>query len=262
MVFLSEKLKMAMIRYKTDVGLKHKENEDHFLVIDGRDELYDTRSLGMLFAVADGMSGHKGGSKASRMACEGLLGYYAERSSSAQTSNFTEMRLKALKDTFQKVHQKIYERSLKEKDYEGMGTTLSALNLLDDTALIAHVGDSRIYRLRNHCLEKRTQDHTMAQLSVEMGFIKQEDVRSHPLRHVLLDAVGQGLDEIQIRMERIVKGDTFLLCTDGLHHMVPDDKLKEILEAFRPEDGVCDRMVHEAIRRGGTDDITVIVVYV
>ncbi|MFC1869250.1 PP2C family protein-serine/threonine phosphatase [Thermodesulfobacteriota bacterium] len=247
---------------KTDTGLKRKENEDHFLVIDDHDERYDTGSLGMLFAVADGISGHKGGSKASRMACEGLLDYYTERSNSVNAKNFTESRLKALEDVFHRVHMKIYGYSLKVKEYEGMGTTLSALILLNDIALIAHVGDSRIYRLRNHCLEKLTHDHTMAQLSVEMGYIKQEDAENHPQRHILMDVVGQGLDEVRTRMEKVMKGDIYLLCTDGLHHMVPDDRIKEILEAFHPEDGACDRLVREAIERGGRDNITVIAVHV
>ena len=139
---------------------------------------------------------------------------------------------------------------------------LSALIYLNDTALIAHVGDSRIYRLQGHHLEKLTKDHTMAQLSLEMGYISQEAAENHPLRHVLMDVVGQGLDEVQTRMEKVVKGDIFLLCTDGLHHMVPDHKIKEILEAFPPEAGACDRLVQEAIKRGGRDNITVIAFHV
>jgi protein phosphatase len=253
---------MVMICYKTDAGLKRKENEDHFLVIDDRDERYDTGSLGMLFAVADGMSGHKGGAKASRLACEGLLDYYAERSNSTNTKNVVESRLNIMKNVFHRVHLKIYNHSLKENAYERMGTTLSALIYLNDTALIAHVGDSRIYRLRENRLEKLTQDHTMAQLSVEMGYISQEDAENHPLRHVLMDAVGQGIEEVQTRMEKVVKEDVFLLCTDGLHHMVQDDKIKEILEAFTPEDGACDRLVQEAIVRGGKDNVTVIAVQI
>ena len=168
MAFPSEHRKKVMICSKTDVGLKRKENEDHFLVIDDRDEGYDTRSLGMLFAVA-------------------------------------ESRLKALKDIFHRVHLKIYDYSQKKKAYDRMRMILSALIILNDRTLIAHVGDSRIYRLRDHCLEKLTQDHTMAQLSVEMGYIAQEDAERHPLRHVLMDVLGQGLDEAQTRMEIVIQ---------------------------------------------------------
>ena len=102
----------------------------------------------------------------------------------------------------------------------------------------------------------------MAQLSVEMGYISQEIAENHPLRHVLINVVGQGMDEIQTRTEKVIKGDIFLICTDGLHHIVPDDKIKKILEAFPPEKGACDRLVQEAIERGGEDDITVIAIHV
>jgi serine/threonine protein phosphatase PrpC len=262
MSFISENRKEVMICHKTDTGLKRRENEDHFLVVDDRDEHYDTGPLGMLFAVADGMGGHKGGARASHLACEGLLYYYAERSGPVEMKNFTESRLTILKDLFHQLHLKIYNHSLKEKAYEGMGTTLSALIYLNDMALIAHVGDSRIYRLRDTRLERMTQDQTMAQLSVEMGYISEEDAENHPQRHVLTSAVGQSLDNVQTRMEKVVKGDIFLLCTDGLHHMVPDDKIKKILGTFSPDEGACERLVQEAIERGGSDNITVIVVQI
>lgn len=252
----------TMTCVRTDAGVKRKENEDNFVFIDDHDERYDTGSLGMLFAVADGMSGRKGGAKASRIACEGLLDYYTERSYSINTKNVAESRLNTLKDVFHRVHLKIYEQSLKEKDYERMGTSLSALIYFHETALIAHVGDSRIYRLRENRLEKLTHDHTMAQLSVEMGYISQANAENHPQRHVLMNVVGQGMDEVQTRAERILRGDIFLLCTDGLHHMVPDDKIKEILEAFPPEKSGCDRLVQEAIERGGKDNITVMAISV
>jgi len=256
----SENLRKITTCVRTHAGLKREENEDSYVFIEDREERYDTGSLGLLFAVADGMSGHKGGAKASRIACEGLLDYYAERSNSINTKNVAESRLKTLKDVFHRVHLKIYEQSLKEKEYERMGTTLSALIYLNETAMIAHVGDSRIYRLRDKSLEKLTHDHTMAQLSVEMGFISQADAENHPQRHVLMNVVGQGMDEVQTRTEKMLRGDIFLLCTDGLHHTVPDDKIKEILEALPPEKGACDRLIQEAIERGGKDDITVIVI--
>jgi protein phosphatase len=143
-----------------------------------------------------------------------------------------------------------------------MGTTLSALVLLKDTALIAHVGDSRIYRLRNHQLERLTQDHTMAQLSIEMGYMDEEEAASHPQSNILTDVIGQGFDEVQTRMEKVAGGDVFLLCTDGLHHMLSESRIQEILESFSPEISACDRLVEEAVKAGGRDNITVITVHV
>lgn len=248
---------------KTDRGLKRKENEDSFFVVDEHDHRYDTASLGKLFTVADGMGGHKGGAEASRMACEGLIDYYyADGSGSKKPRDFRQSRLNIMEEAFHRVDLNIHDVSLRVKELEGMGTTLSAMVLLKDTALIAHVGDSRIYRLRNHSLKRLTKDHTMAQLSVEMGYMDEEKAASHPQRHILTDVVGQGFDEVQTRLETIAEGDLFLLCTDGLHHEVSEPKIQEILESFSTENGACDSLVQEAIREGGRDNITVIAVHV
>jgi len=261
MIRVSKNQEKVKICAKTDIGIKHRQNEDHFLIVNDRNGHYDIDSLGMLFAVADGMSGHKGGAKASHLACEGLLDYYTERATSINQKNIAGSRLKILEDIFYQVHLKIHNHSLKDKVYERMGTTLSALVYLDHKALIAHVGDSRIYRFRNNTLEKLTQDHTMAELSVEMGYIKPEDVENNPQRHVLMNVIGQGLDEVQTRMEKVETGDLFLLCTDGLHHVLKDDTIREILEDFSQEEGVCDILIREAIEQGSTDNITVIAVH-
>ncbi len=248
---------------KTDQGLRRKENEDHFLVLEDQDHRYGTGSLGRLLAVADGVSGHKGGAEASRMACEGLLDYYyGQQSGPEDPGDFARSSVKVLKEAFHRVDSHIRDLSLTRKELEGMGTTLSVLVLTKDTALIAHVGDSRIYRLRDHRLEKLTRDHTMAQLSVEMGYMDEEQAAIHPQRHFLTDVVGQGFEKVQTRIEKAAEGDVFLLCTDGLHHGVSDRKIKEILESSSPEKGACDRLVEEAIKGGGRDNVTVIVVYV
>jgi len=246
---------------KTDRGLKRNRNEDSILLVDGQDRRYDTGSLGKLYAVADGMGGHKGGAEASRMACERLLDYYyADRSGSYNSGDFGYARLRILDESFHRADLDIRNVSLRVRELEGMGTTLSALVLLKETALIAHVGDSRIYRLRNHRLEMLTQDHTMARLSIEMGYLDEEEAARHPQSNILTDVIGQGFDEVQTRMEQVREGDLFLLCTDGLHHTVSESRIQEILESFHVEDKVCDRLVQEAIKGGGRDNITVIVI--
>lgn len=248
---------------KTDIGLKRKENEDSFLVVDDHDSPYPIGSLGRLFAVADGMGGHKGGAEASRMACEWLLDYYyADLSGSENNGNFVQFRLQVLDEAFHRADLNIRDVSLRVRELDGMGTTLSALVLLKDTALIAHVGDSRIYRLRNHQLERLTQDHTMARLSIEMGYMDEEEAASHPQSDILTDVIGQGFEEVQTRMEPLIEGDLFLLCTDGLHHMVSESRIQEILESFSLENRTCDRLIQEAIKEGGRDNITVIAVHV
>ena len=102
----------------------------------------------------------------------------------------------------------------------------------------------------------------MAQLSVEMGYIKAENVPEHPLRHMLTQAIGEGLDEIQTRREGVEAGDTFLLCTDGLYGMLSDGDIRKILRGASAGSGACDRLVEAALVRGGQDDVTAIAVQV
>ena len=142
---------------------------------------------------------------------------------------------------------------------DGFDTTLSVMILLSDLALFAHVGDSRIYRSRDGKLEQLTHDQTMAQLSVELGYIKQEETTCHPLRNVLLEALGQGIDEIETRIEKVRRGDLYLLCSDGLYDLVPDNVIENLL--MEEQNGLCcDKLVKEAIKKGGKDNVSVILV--
>lgn len=247
---------------KSDVGLHRVDNEDSYVIVDNKKKEYDTRSLGMIFAVADGMSGHAAGATASTMACKALLDYYAEDEDILGEMSFSESRLRILEKVILRTHNEIHTYAADNEGYDNMGTTLSVLVLVEDWALLAHVGDSRIYRLRHNCLEQLTEDHTMAQLSIEMGYIKPYEAAEHPLRHVLIQAVGEGLDEVQTRIENVKAGDIFLLCSDGLYNMVADDEIKEILCNYPAQQGECDRLVQAALENGGKDNVTAIVVRV
>ena len=247
---------------RTDAGLKRAENEDHYLIVDASNKEYDILSYGMMFALADGMGGHAGGAKASCMACDGLLDYYDKNIEIIQGIPFDESRLNFLENVILNTHNGIRKYAKENKEYEGMGTTLSVLILLKDVALLAHVGDSRIYRLRDSTLKQLTEDHTMAQLSVEMGYIKPEDIPNSPLRHVLIQSVGEGLDEVETGIEKVRSGDVFLLCSDGLHDMISDDEIKTILVNNPDYGDLCDQLVQAALEKGGKDNLTVIVVRV
>ena len=133
---------------KTDIGLKHRNNQDSFLIIGHANKDYDTEFFGLLFAVADGMSGHAAGGKASSMACKGLLECYNKNKTFTDWSSNSESRLRLLERVIRDADKEIYKHAEKNKGLHGMGTTLSVIVLKDDIALIAHVGDSRIYRLR------------------------------------------------------------------------------------------------------------------
>jgi serine/threonine protein phosphatase PrpC len=245
---------------KTEKGLARRTNEDSYLIIDDKTKTdYDTVRRGTMFAVADGMGGQKGGAIASKMACKGLSDYYRRRMAADELLN-PRMKLGLLEKIINAAHDKIQKYGERNKPYAHMGTTLSVLVLTDNLVLVAHVGDSRIYRMRSDNLEQLTEDHTMAQLSVEMGYLKLQDGTKHPLRHLLTQAVGEGMDEIQTRTEELEAGDRFLLCTDGLHGVVANDDIRKILTLNGVEDGVCNRLVETALANGGRDDMTAIVV--
>ncbi len=247
---------------ETDVGLKRTRNEDSYQLVYDRREGYDIDSFGMLFAIADGMGGHAAGQVASRTACKGLLTYYAGKMAPETTYDPVEARLRRLEKVVWEIQDQICRFRKGTSQYANMGTTLSVLVLYGGYALTAHVGDSRIYRLRNDVLEQLTVDETMAQLSLEMGLLRPDDIPDHPLGHVLTQALGEGLEEVHTRVERAKIGDIFLPSTDGLHDSVADDEVKEILRINPAGQQACDRLIEAALERGGKDNMTVIVVRV
>jgi protein phosphatase len=247
---------------ETHLGLKRAKNEDACQLVYRKGSGLDVDAFGRMFAVADGMGGHAGGEVASRTACEGLLEYYAGDLEAGMDLNPVERRLMRLNKVIWRIEKEIFRLGEKIPEYANMGTTLSVLLLFKEFALIAHVGDSRIYRFRNGVLKQLTQDETMAQLSLEMGYIKPEDVRGHPQSHVLIQALGTGLEKVNARVEKVASGDAFLLCSDGLYDMVSDQQIHEILSKFTPAEGACERLIKAALHNGGRDNVTAILVEV
>lgn len=248
---------------KTHRGLIRRINEDFYLAVEHmHKDAADPDSSECLFAVADGMSGHGGGAVASRTACHVLAVQYGLRSEGNAYGNQGGAVIDFLEEALWKAHRKILSGATKVSGGEQMGTTLSALVLREDMALIAHVGDSRIYRLRGGRLEQFTEDHTMANLSVEMGYLSREEAKTHPQRHVLLQALGQGVDEVQTLLEKTMHGDIFLLCSDGLYHMVPDVTIQAILSSAHGPEETCDGLIRMALKEGGKDNITAMVIQV
>jgi protein phosphatase len=155
---------------KTDISLKRKKNEDQYLIIDNAQSGYGIDRLGKMFAVADGMGGHLGGETASRMACEILLEYYHK--DIAENQILPGSLIARLENTIQAAGKRIASASFENQELAGMGTTLSMLLLHSENALIAHVGDSRIYRLRSNELKQLTTDHTQVHELIDMGQVK------------------------------------------------------------------------------------------
>lgn len=210
---------------------------------------------GVVFVVADGMGGHRGGEIASRIAVRTILAFYSTESG--------DDRARALARAFHEANQTIIQEAVADSTLFGMGTTCTALALHLGRAYFAHVGDSRCYMLRKGKIVQVTNDHSIVGEMVRSGIITDEDARTHPKRNVITRSLGAQPDVSaetpdSIELER---GDTFLLCSDGLTAYLSDDDIAVVLAMHRPEDA-CKMLVRMANEQGGRDNITVQVITV
>lgn len=250
---------------KSDIGLRREKNEDHYLIVDPTCNRYNPKQPGMAFVIADGLGGHAAGEIASRLACEEVVSsYYQDGLPLQDHAGSHEWKVRKLKKAILSAHDKIIHMASEKGEWRGMSTTLSALVLTENRALIGHVGDSRIYRSRNNASERMTVDHTRSQALIDMGQVPPEDESNLRCGHILTQALG-GYDDLTViftRTEDLQSGDLFLLCTDGLHGLVTDHEIQGILTNHSGPQNICNALVQAAIRKGGDDNITVIVIQV
>ena len=224
---------------RTDIGKLRKQNEDAAWFDEAR----------AVFAVADGMGGHLAGEVASRMAIEAVQRMARENERPG---------IAALREAVACAHETILAHAQDHIECAGMGTTLSVLWLGENYAYIAHVGDSRIYRLREGSLTQITQDHSLVEELVRAGLITREQARTHPRRNIITRALGtHGENEPDLLVTDVQDGDVFLLCTDGLTGMVPDDEIERTLRDCGME-AAADRLLALALDVGGRDNVTLI----
>jgi PPM family protein phosphatase len=235
---------------RTDVGLVRSENQDFGTYTTPQEEK-DAHPGGRLLIVADGMGGHRGGATASRLAAETVKAQYL----GSETHEVAD----ALRDALQRANSRIYHEAQANPDLRGMGTTTSALAIRDGNAWFAHVGDSRIYRIRGEQIEQITEDHSLVATMVREGLLTTKEAENHPRRNVLQRSMGVAEDvEIDVRGPfEVEEGDTFILCSDGLHGLVKADEMLEVAQL--PIDAAADEFLKRALARGAPDNVTVIV---
>lgn len=244
---------------KTDVGRVRTNNEDNSLA--------DT--INGFFVVADGMGGHEHGELASGIAVETLRNYLHNAMTGIKAFNFDPSP--ARKDWIEQVthgaivaaNAEVYRAAGLKGSQENMGTTLSMLLFLSPTtAIIGHVGDSRIYRIRSKEVQQLTDDQTLAQQQVKQGSIRPEDAENVPFGGTLIQAVGYQEDvSPDIIWINIEPGDQFLLCSDGLSNYLIEDEIVTVFSKARGQQ-IVPRLIDCANARGGRDNITTIVVEV
>lgn len=216
---------------------------------------------GALFAVADGMGGHRGGGTASHMACQGLAAYHHGRMPEKGQPGVRILR-RYLATVVHRIALQIRLEGRKNPALEDMGTTLSCLVLTERHSIIAHVGDSRIYRLRGGRLTRLTTDHTFVQDMIAEGELTPEKAGSHPLRHMLTRVVGtmEPLAWVDTRIDRRGMQDRYLLSTDGLHNSLGQKPLADFLSADANALEMAIEMVDQALQNGARDNLTAVVV--
>jgi serine/threonine protein phosphatase PrpC len=208
-----------------------------------------------LFVVADGMGGHAGGDVASAIAIKRI----AEVDRSFESPNDAEF---ALQSALIAANALLAETVFEHSELTGMGTTVSGFLRVGDKLAIAHIGDSRIYRLRNRELEQITADHTFVQRLVDSGRITPEEAAVHPRRSVLMRVLGDvdAAPEIDTTVIETQPGDRWLLCSDGLSSYVSDDKIQTILNTITATEAAANRLVKESLDNGAPDNVTVVLV--
>ena len=238
------KLTMGNIKFFgiTQVGLVRKSNEDRYLIKELKDK-------SILIAVADGL----GGGVASDYAAEILRGKLAGLNHISRNNEQPELDQLA-----RAIDRTIYTESQENNDLEGMGSTLVGVLLRDRIAHWVHVGDSRLYLLRNGILTQVTEDQTLARFLLEEGEINTEQLPTHYSRHVMDQCVGCGYADPETGCLNLLAGDLLALSTDGLHGQIPENTLHSILNTDNNLEIKANALVKAALDAGGEDNITVV----
>ncbi len=231
---------------ETHVGRVRSVNQD------AQGNWLDSKSPAHLFFIADGMGGHRGGEVASQLAVEQVGSVFAGDRTDPES---------LLRNAFERANTEIYERANGDFELAGMGTTGVALLLTGaPRAWVAHVGDSRAYRLRDGTLEILTGDHSVVGELVRRGQLTEEQARVHPQSNEILRAIGtQPHVEVELREIEVRPGDRFMLCSDGLNGMLPDPEIASVLSGTTAVE-TARQLIERANQAGGTDNITVQVV--
>jgi len=240
---------------RSEIGHARENNEDKFDFYEPDEEPL-LAARGSVYLVCDGMGGHNAGQIASELAAKQFLHAYCHLGGAAQ---------EAARHAILQAHHYIAEMASKIPSRYGMGTTLTALILKQDEGILAHVGDSRCYRLREGVFEQLSRDHTLVARLVEQGIITPEQARYHPQRNVIRQAVGVADPseplEPDIETFALQAGDLYLLCSDGLTDMVDDAEIEAILRDEPPTRAAW-RLVDRALANGGRDNVTVVLVQI
>lgn len=230
----------------TDTGIRRSHNEDSCHVDNQRG----------FFLVADGIGGAAAGEVASAIFASSAIETFA----SSHSRTLSEAQ-QLINHCFQTANSRILADIAATPSRKGMGCTAELLALHDSGFVLGHVGDSRCYRLRQGTLRQLTSDHSLVQQQIDEGVISREEAKSHPMKNMILRAVGTSSElEVDILQGELVSGDIFLLCTDGLSDMIDDTLIEEVLLPVDSLINKATRLIDLANAAGGRDNVTVTLV--
>jgi PPM family protein phosphatase len=235
----------------SDTGMRRSNNQDSHTVVRAK-SAEQWRQRGHVYMVADGMGAHAVGELASKLACDNIPHNYMKLRSATPAEAITK--------AYQEVGSQIHAKATANRDFHGMGTTCSTLLLLPAGAMIAHVGDSRVYRIRGNQIDQLTFDHSLVWELVRRNHLTNEQASKAVPRNVITRSLGPD-PTVEVDIEGplpIEEGDVYLLCSDGLSGPVEDPELGVFAANFHPEDAT-KYLLHLANLRGGQDNITVVI---
>lgn len=241
---------MLKVAGSTDKGKKRENNQDVFYISEN-----DSMPI---YIVADGMGGHKAGELASNMATNIIVERFIEDKINLKNEKTI---LKWIKKTIEEANTKIYLKSIKNKDYRGMGTTITLAYIYEDKIYIGHVGDSRAYILKNGKINQITEDHSYVNQLVKLGSITLEEAEKHPKKNMITRAVGSSsIIEVDLMVKEYDESQILILCSDGLFNMVEDIQIQKTFEKKDNLQEACDELVSLANINGGLDNITIVAI--
>jgi protein phosphatase len=238
---------------ETNVGMKRTHNEDNFSIVEDAG----------LYIVADGMGGHASGEVASKMAVDAMREFFAATATDPErTWPYKMDRSKGYEENrlitgIKLANLRIYESAQRDPRQRGMGTTVVALFAVEDTVYVAHVGDSRVYRVRGEKIEQLTEDHSLLNDYIKMKRLTPEEIANFPHKNVIVRALGmKDTVKVDTRHEQPHPNDTYLLCSDGLSGPVTDDEMLRIVHDAPDLKTAAARLISRANENGGPDNIT------
>ena len=242
---------------ETNVGMKRNHNEDNFSVLEDSG----------LYIVADGMGGHASGEVASKMAVDSLQEFFVATSSDPErTWPYKMDRSKGYEENrlitgIKLANLRIYESAQRDARQRGTGTTIVTVFAVESGVYIAHVGDSRVYRVRDKKLEQLTEDHSLLNDYIKMKRLTPEEIANFPHKNVIVRALGmKDTVKVDSRYEQPQENDVIMLCSDGLSGPVTDAETLEIISSTSDLKAAASKLIERANANGGPDNVTVVLV--